>query len=389
MGFKDKLVKGIKYSLIAIGTITAIILIIGVWGGTQKQQLTDVTQDLLKIKSNFEIAGNAFQNKDYEVTIQKLYDINASLNNLERTVENEKKSISNEEYTKLKTTSILMREYAEFLLNTARLIKNSQEKFSSLNALNGTNPTPDKIANIVTDLKKFVQDYKQLSKEYSDLYKKMELANQTIGLPLPNSPITFEESIASIDAQIITLENNPQIKTTIIGANVLAVCPVNKLTILFYNSSEINARAVYESREVLVSTGLLTLNISDGEMAFTLAHEIGHHIARQTGADTNVIETQLKLDSNDPFYKYQLVLTPETMKNRYAQLIEFLADAIGLSCIQKAGYSASDAGAFFGRMQFAYGSTDPNMRAYQPYFSDHPYFEDRINFLRQQVLKTA
>lgn len=74
-------------------------------------------------------------------------------------------------------------------------------------------------------------------------------------------------------------------------------------------------------------------------------------------------------------------------QNRYSHVEENLADAIGLFILKEVGYNPYDAGAFFGRLQMFAGTTDPSTRIWKPYFSDHPFSEDRIENLRQVLAR--
>jgi len=147
----------------------------------------------------------------------------------------------------------------------------------------------------------------------------------------------------------------------------------------------VNAWTSPGTGEVSVSQQMLgILGDNRGEIAFVLGHELGHVIGYWTGQSAKLQKEQMEADLGNLLSALNLVLeSPEAKKNRYSQIEEKLADAIGFHLIWHVGYNPYDAAGFFGKLQMYAGTTNPGDRMWRPYLQDHPFNEDRIENLRR------
>ena len=146
----------------------------------------------------------------------------------------------------------------------------------------------------------------------------------------------------------------------------------------------VNAWATPKTGDVYITEQMLgLLGDNKDEIAFVLGHEIGHVLGYWTGMSAQLQKPQMEEDLGNLLSALGLLLeSGEAKKNRYSQVEERLADAIGFHLIWHVGYNPHDAAGFFGKLQMYQGATDPGVRMWMPYLLDHPFDEDRIDNLR-------
>ncbi len=135
--------------------------------------------------------------------------------------------------------------------------------------------------------------------------------------------------------------------------------------VMISNQEEINAYAQTEYRLVILPVAMVHfLHGSEGELAFIIAHELGH-LADQECAAT---------------------LRPGATLGQI-RTCEARADEIGLQYLAGAGYNPYDAAAFFGRMMMFTGETSLLSSFFKRFTSDHPIDLDRISGLRKTLIR--
>lgn len=133
-------------------------------------------------------------------------------------------------------------------------------------------------------------------------------------------------------------------------------------------SPVINASADFKTRTVVLTTGIIDFTRGDpGELAFAIAHELGH-LADQPLGCGKALERE----------KITIFTVSAGLRE-----CEERADNIGFQYLVGAGFNAYDAPAFFGRFQMVHG---------QPGFLtqfalDHPIDSKRIDHLRDLFVK--
>lgn len=148
-----------------------------------------------------------------------------------------------------------------------------------------------------------------------------------------------------------------------------------KVAVELLDSDQVNAAALPDGR-VLVNRGLLALARSEAELAFVLAHEIGHVVAghAKEGAARPPV---------DPAIAGMAEVQAEAAFNRGQ---EREADRIGLDALARAGFDPGAALSFLARFGAVQGlaaslSGRPELAA----IGDHPETAERIAAARAQV----
>jgi hypothetical protein len=137
--------------------------------------------------------------------------------------------------------------------------------------------------------------------------------------------------------------------------------------IMVINQAQLNAWAD-PRRDVVILPVLMVqfLQQDEGELAFVIAHELGH-----------------LQDKQCPLIAQQNAITIEGQK----RFCEARADEIGIQYLIAAGYNPYDAAAFFGRMMMFRGNTSLLGNLVERFTSDHPIDMDRIGALRTLLVR--
>jgi len=151
------------------------------------------------------------------------------------------------------------------------------------------------------------------------------------------------------------------------------------------NPKTVNAFAL-PGGKVAVYTGLLPYTLTEAGLAFVLAHEVGHAIARHGGermSEQLLIQLgqqglNIAVASKSPAAieaintGYGLATTVGVMLP-FSRTMEYEADHIGLILMAKAGYDPREAPGFFERMMKASKNAKP-----PEFLSTHPADQARI-----------
>lgn len=135
--------------------------------------------------------------------------------------------------------------------------------------------------------------------------------------------------------------------------------------VMIGSSQEINAYANQRTDTVILPESMVHfLHQDEGELAFVVAHELGHLQDKQCS---------------------QLAPQVRITREGQSRFCEARADEIGLQYLVGAGYNPFDAAAFFGRLLMFSGRTSVFDILWGRIANDHPVDVDRIENLRQTV----
>ena len=161
------------------------------------------------------------------------------------------------------------------------------------------------------------------------------------------------------------------------------------ITIKVIQSDELNASAL-PGGFIYINTGLIKTADSEAELAFVIAHLIGHVAARHV-TENNTKATLFQIGAipaitlaggvleNATLQQSQVVL-PTTMF-RFSRAAVMEADFLGLEYVHKAGYDPQGAVRFLRKLE-ALETSRPKQSAL---FNTHPSTAERIDLLEKEV----
>ena len=152
------------------------------------------------------------------------------------------------------------------------------------------------------------------------------------------------------------------------------------LTIHIQESQYPNA-AIIPGGHILVTTALLEEAESENEIAFVLAHELGHHINRDPlkGLGRSLVALTLSSALGISAGNADIVTLTGSLTNlHYSRQQESAADIYALKAIINLYGHGGSSLDFFQRMQ-----TKDRRGKLSAYFSTHPLTQKRINYLHQ------
>lgn len=200
--------------------------------------------------------------------------------------------------------------------------------------------------------------------------------------------------------QILTKEpvsNDPQVNAMVkrVGSRIAAVADkpdYNWEFTVIDDDKTANAFAL-PGGKVAIYTGLLPYTKSEAGLAFVMAHEIGHAIARHGGER---MSQQLLLQLGQQGLNIAVAnRSPEAIQAinmgygaastvgvvlPFSRRQEYEADNIGLVLMAKAGYDPRESASFFQRMM-----ADSNKQSPPEFLSTHPTDESRIRAIQEMI----
>ncbi len=161
-------------------------------------------------------------------------------------------------------------------------------------------------------------------------------------------------------------------------------------TMIFYidiiDKKEINAFTI-PGGHIYVFSGLLDFVKDEDELAYVLAHEIAHQVARhpikklESLLGINILQIlSSRIDS--PEFVRGLDLALASILSAYSIEDEFLADSLAIKYLKKAGFNPEKSISFLKRLQ------KEESKKIRPlsYFRTHPYITQRITNIKK-ILK--
>ena len=159
------------------------------------------------------------------------------------------------------------------------------------------------------------------------------------------------------------------------------------LTVHLIESNVINAAAL-AGGHIFVTTGLLKAARSENELAFVLAHELGHVAARDSlkglarAIPWAFLVTAVNISNGDLLSQSKIVtLTGKLNELHYSRKQESAADLYGLSAAMRRYGHGGHSLDFFKRLVEKHGERDKS-QVYE-YFSSHPLDHNRIEALQR------
>lgn len=206
-----------------------------------------------------------------------------------------------------------------------------------------------------------------------------------------NKEIAIGRNVAKAVAEKYKFCQEPSLNEKIrrIGQKITSVCDRKELIYHFYiiDDKTVNAFSL-PGGFVYIFRGLLDKLKTDDEIAFVLGHEVGHIVARhaikrlQAAMASNLLliaSTQVKSSGNLPQGVYLALIS---LMSGYSQEDEFLADKLGITYAERAGYNPQ-AGIKVLEMLEKENEKSP---AHQiSYFRTHPYPIPRIRAIKEEL----
>ncbi len=145
------------------------------------------------------------------------------------------------------------------------------------------------------------------------------------------------------------------------------------------NKDDVNAFTL-PGGYIYVFKGLLDFVESDDELAYVIAHEIGHNTAKHPvkklqGALGSQFLLLASLGANSARFSRGLELALVSIFTEYSQEDEFLADSLGVKYAEEAGFNPRASIEFLERLEDYFKKKPPSQISY---FRTHPYIPQRI-----------
>ncbi|MFZ3072951.1 MAG: M48 family metallopeptidase [Thermodesulfobacteriota bacterium] len=158
-----------------------------------------------------------------------------------------------------------------------------------------------------------------------------------------------------------------------------------KFKVHVVDNNMINAFAL-PGGHIIIMSGLMEATKTPEEFAGVMAHEMQHVLKRHAtrgilqSLSTSMLVTLISGDTGGIAQAVQVM-----GHLRYSRNIEREADKGGLALLLKAGVDPKGMVDFFKTLEKEYGSTPDTLS----YFSTHPLTEERINYLKEQIPRSA
>ena len=201
--------------------------------------------------------------------------------------------------------------------------------------------------------------------------------------------VTIGQNIARKVAEEYEISNNPDDIERInkIGERIVEVCDRKGITYYFYviDKDEKNAFAL-PGGYIYIFKGLFDL-LEDDELAFVLAHEVGHVVSRhsmkklQAAMGYNLLLIASVGTTGDPQFTRGLSTALAFIFMEYSKEDEFNADELAVKYCGLAGF---DPKAGIEVMEKLYEKSRKSVRPFS-YFRTHPYTSQRITHIKETL----
>jgi len=189
----------------------------------------------------------------------------------------------------------------------------------------------------------------------------------------------------------LPIEKTPKLNEDIfdIGRQLSDVCDRQAINYYFYviDKDEKNAFSL-PGGYIYIYKGLIDLLNNDDQIAFVLAHEIGHIVARhsikrlQASLGYNLLllgSSQVEASGNAP---QAISLALATILSGYSQEDELLADHLAVKYTKKAGFDSTAGIKVLEKLEEASRKEGPRRISY---FRTHPFIQERIKNIKQNL----
>lgn len=205
--------------------------------------------------------------------------------------------------------------------------------------------------------------------------------------------VSLGKNVARKVREQFSLEKHPHLNDKIfdIGRRIAQVCDRKEINYYFYiiDNEEKNAFSL-PGGYVYIFKGLLDLLDSDDEIAFVLAHEIGHIVARHhikqlqasLGANLLLIASSQMPASGNISGLQGVSLILNTILSGYSQDDEFLSDRLAVKYARLSGYDPKAGLKVMKKIQEAHRKDEPRKITY---FRSHPYIAQRIRRIKLKL----
>jgi len=202
--------------------------------------------------------------------------------------------------------------------------------------------------------------------------------------------ITLGQNISRQIAKQFKISSNPSDieRVNRIGQKIAAVCDRRELHYYFYiiNEDTKNAFSI-PGGYVYIYKGLLDMFNTDDELAFVLAHEIGHIVCRhsikklQASLGYNLLILASTQAKAGPDFTRGLSFALAQIFTAYSRQDEFAADSLAVKYTKEAGFNPK---AGIKVMEKLYKEEKKSERPLS-YFRTHPYAAQRIRNIKEHL----
>ena len=203
--------------------------------------------------------------------------------------------------------------------------------------------------------------------------------------------VAMGENISRQVASQFTLSRNSEYIKRVdrVGSKIAGVCDRKELKYYFYviDKDEMNAFCI-PGGHVYIFKGLLEKLENDDELAFVLAHEVGHGVSRHSikklqaamGYNLALLAT-LPARKSSGFYNGASFAIAQIM-SAYSREDEYMADELAVKYTKRAGF-VPEAGIDVLEKLYSHNKKEP-MRP-RSYFRTHPYLPQRIKHIKETL----
>ena len=214
---------------------------------------------------------------------------------------------------------------------------------------------------------------------------------QNIFLYSVDKEVALGKNIAKGIEKELKISKNPQYIERInrIGSKIVKVCDRQEINYYFYvidKKNEYNAFSI-PGGYVYVFKNLMD-DLNDDELAFVVAHEIGHIVARhaikklQAAMGMNLLVLASTQAEANPGFQKGLSFALAQIMVAYSREDEYTADELATKYIKMAGYNPK-AGINVLNKLYQQHKKEP-LREYS-YFRTHPYVAQRISHIKEYL----
>jgi beta-barrel assembly-enhancing protease len=207
-----------------------------------------------------------------------------------------------------------------------------------------------------------------------------------VDLLVPHIPGSVEKKLGELYAQKTGKSSDPYAtkKMQKLVDDLSALKSGNKYRVIIVPSAEVNAFAV-PGGSIMVFSGLIREVKTENELAFVLAHELGHFENRDqlrgVGRGLILLAFSLILTGSDSGVTNLIGEAVKNAQMKFSRDQERKADLFALDLIARKYGNAAGAASMLAR----FGPLDDKYPRWLYYFNTHPYYKDRIKAINARI----